>query len=330
MSIGVFGAGSYGTALAIALVRNNCETSLWGRAASEVLQMRRERVNARYLPDCPLPEKLVLDPGLAAVAAADWWLLAVPSHALAPLCRQLRAHVRPDTRVAVASKGFEPGTGRLAHEVIATELGAQLPMAILSGPTFAVEVGRGLPSAVTVASSQADFADEVAQTLHGPGLRAYTSDDVVGVEVGGSVKNVIALGVGIADGLGLGANTRALLITRGLAEMMRLGEAMGGNRDTLMGLSGVGDLVLTCTDDQSRNRRLGKALGRGGNVEQAIAEIGQVVEGVGNAAEVNRLADRHAVDMPICRQVYKVLHEGVPTVQAVMELAARPQKAEQS
>ncbi len=325
--IAVFGAGSYGTSLAIQLARNGVDTLLWGRDAAQQSLMAQQRVNAKYLPDCDFPAKLQLASSLAAAAEVEFWLLAVPSHALGALLTDLQPWADRPHKIACASKGFEPDTGRLAHEVVAHALG-DVPFAIVSGPTFAKEVGRGLPSAITIASRTPGFAAQTADALHGPGMRAYTSDDVIGVEVGGGVKNVIAIAVGAADGLGLGANTRALLITRGMRETIRLGEAMGGQRDTLMGLSGMGDLVLTCTDDQSRNRRLGKALGQGRDIASAQAEIGQVVEGVRNAVELRALAEKYAVDMPISGQVYRVLHEGVAVRQAFYELSARPPGAE--
>lgn len=321
--IAVFGAGSYGTSLAIQLARNGCNTLLWGRDAEQQRLMAEQRVNAKYLPDCTFPAKLELANSLEQAAAVEFWLLAVPSHALGALLDQLKPLATGSRRIACATKGFEPGSCRLAHEVIRHAMG-HTPCAILSGPTFAREVGRGLPSAITIASRSPGFAGAVADALHGPGMRAYTSDDVVGVEIGGGVKNVIAIAVGAADGMGLGANTRALLITRGMREMMRLGAAMGGREETLMGLSGMGDLVLTCTDDQSRNRRLGKALGQGRDMAAAEAEIGQVVEGVRNAVEVRTLASRHEVEMPISTQVYRVLHEGLSVRQAFYELSARP------
>lgn len=325
--ISVFGAGSYGTSLAIQLARNGCDTLLWGRDAAVMQQLRHERVNTKYLPDCPFPAKLQIAESLESAAAVPFWLLAVPSHALGQLLEDLKPLAAGSRKIACATKGFEPQTHRLAHEVVAHAMG-DVPFAIISGPTFAKEVGRGLPSAITIASRTPGFAGETADAMHGPGMRAYTSDDVVGVEVGGGVKNVIAIAVGAADGMGLGANTRALLITRGMREIMRLGEAMGGQRETLMGLSGMGDLVLTCTDDQSRNRRLGKAIGQGRSVADAQAEIGQVVEGVRNAVEVHALAARYDVEMPITEQVYRVLHDGVAVRQAFYELSSRPPGAE--
>jgi glycerol-3-phosphate dehydrogenase (NAD(P)+) len=228
----------------------------------------------------------------------------------------------------LACKGLEPGTGRLPHEVVKEVLGTSHPLAVLSGPTFAKDIGMGSPTGVTIASPDTDYAEDVARLFHGAGFRAYTSDDIVGVEVGGAVKNVLAIAVGAADGLGLGANTRTVLITRGLAEIMRLGEALGANRDTLMGLSGIGDLVLTATDNQSRNRRFGLAMAQGKSVEQALAEIKQVVEGVRVAPEVLRRARQLKVEMPITEQVVAVLSGKVSPLEALKILATRPSRAE--
>lgn len=325
--ISVFGAGSYGTALAIQLARNGQSVALWGRDEAVVASMRRAGVNSRYLPDCPLPDRVQPTADLAAAAAAPRWLLAVPSHALDALLSQLAPLRGAHTQVLSAAKGFVPDTAQMPHEIVQQHLPGAAFVAI-SGPTFAAEVGRGVPSAVTIASPDEELAREVAEQLHGPGMRAYTSTDVIGVAVGGGVKNVVAIAVGAADGLGLGANTRALLITRGLSEMMRLSTALGGEKDTLMGLAGMGDLVLTCTDDQSRNRRFGKALGSGDDLAAAEDAIGQVVEGKRNAVEVHALAQRHGVDMPLAEEVYKVLHEGVPVREAFWRLASRPQRSE--
>ncbi len=325
--ISVFGAGSYGTALAIQLARNGARVALWGRDAAALERIGAEGVNARYLPDCPFPEGLEVCADLATAAAAGRWLLAVPSHALQAMLAQLAPCWRPGVDIVSAAKGFAPDSAQMPHELVAAAL-PQARFVAISGPTFAREVGRGVPSAVTIAARDAELAGDVAEQLHGPGMRAYTSDDVIGVAVGGGVKNVVAIAVGAADGLGLGANTRALLITRGLSEMGRLAEALGGRGETLRGLAGLGDLVLTCTDDQSRNRRFGKALGRGDDLDEAAREIGQVVEGVRNAVEVHTLAERHGVDMPIASEVYRVLHQGSPVLEAFHRLAARPQRAE--
>ena len=327
--IAVLGAGSYGTALAIQLARLGNDTLLWGRDAAQMEKLAAERVNAEYLPGCKFPPALKPTADLkAAVAHAEDLLIAVPSHALHAVLRIVAPLLRPGQGIASAVKGLEPATGKLVHEVVAEMVGADRPFAAISGPTFAREVGMGMPTAVTVASSDPAYADKIVHALHGQGFRAYSSDDVTGVELGGSVKNVLAIGVGIADGLGLGANTRAGMITRGLAEIMRLGVALGGQRETFMGLAGLGDLVLTCTDDQSRNRRMGLALAKGKSLAEAQKEIRQVVEGVRAAPEVQRLARKHHVDMPISDAVCRVLAGELTPIEAVRELATRPPRAE--
>jgi glycerol-3-phosphate dehydrogenase (NAD(P)+) len=247
----------------------------------------------------------------------------VPSHAFREVLQRLKPLLRPGQRVAWATKGFEVSTGRLPHDVAAEVLGPGVPTAVLSGPTFAREVGAGLPSAMTVASRDSEYALELARSLSDENFRAYASSDMTGVEVGGAVKNVLAIAAGASDGLGFGANTRVALITRGLAEMMRLGIALDARRETFMGLAGLGDLVLTCTDDQSRNRRCGLLLAAGKTLEQAQAEIGQVVEGVLAARAVHDVAQRKGVDMPICEQVYHVLYEGASARDAVHTLMKR-------
>jgi glycerol-3-phosphate dehydrogenase (NAD(P)+) len=329
-AIAVLGAGSYGTALAIQLARLGNDTRLWGRDAAHMQQMAGERVNAEYLPGCKFPPSLHPTADLrAAVQGADDVLLAVPSHALHPVLRTVAPMLKAGQGLVSAVKGLEPETGKLVHEVVEDIVGKGRKLAVISGPTFAKEVGLGMPTAVTVASTDPDYAEHIVGALHGHGFRAYSSDDVIGVQVGGSVKNVLAIAVGIADGLGLGANTRAGVITRGLAEIMRLGEAMGGRRETFMGLAGLGDLVLTCTDDQSRNRRFGLALAKGKSVQQALADIRQVVEGVRAAPEVLRLARKHGVEMPISEQVVRVLAGEITPIDAVRNLATRPPRAEQ-
>jgi glycerol-3-phosphate dehydrogenase (NAD(P)+) len=292
-------------------------------------QLQEERENSHYLPGIALPENLVIEADLArAIAKSHDLLFVVPSHALREVVQQAAAGFTPETRIAWATKGLETGSGKFMQEVIEEELGTRYPTAVLSGPTFAKEVAIGLPTAMTVASFNPVFANDMAGRLHGEVMRVYTSDDVVGVQLGGTVKNVLAIAAGIADGLGLGANSRAALITRGLAEIIRLGDAMGARRETLMGLAGVGDLILTCTDDQSRNRRLGKALGQGKRLQAAIEEIGQVVEGFNTAREVIQLSRQYRVDMPIAQQVYELLYEGLPPAEAVHNLLARGIKRE--
>jgi len=263
-SVAVLGSGSWGTALAVHLARSGHRTVLWGIETDELNTMARERVNARYLPGVALPEGLEIEHDMArAVAQADQLLVVVPSHAFREVLERVRPMLAPGQRVAWATKGFELTSGKLPHQVASEVLGPSVPTAVLSGPTFAREVGAGLPSAMTVASYDGDYAMELARSISGRNFRAYASSDMVGVEVGGAVKNVLAIGAGISDGLGFGANTRVALITRGLAEMMRLGVALGADRETFMGLAGLGDLVLTCTDDQSRNRRCGLLLAAG-------------------------------------------------------------------
>ena len=328
-SVAVLGSGSWGTALAVHLARSGHRTVLWGIETDELNAMARERVNARYLPGVALPEGLEIEHDMArAVAQADQLLVVVPSHAFREVLERVRPMLRPGQRVAWATKGFELSSGKLPHQVAAEVLGPSVPTAVLSGPTFAREVGAGLPSAMTVASYDGDYAMDLARSISGRNFRAYASSDMVGVEVGGAVKNVLAIGAGISDGLGFGANTRVALITRGLAEMMRLGVALGADRETFMGLAGLGDLVLTCTDDQSRNRRCGLLLAAGRTLAQAQAEIGQVVEGVLAARAVHDVAARHGVDMPISEQIYRVLYEGVPPREAVLALMKRAIRTE--
>jgi glycerol-3-phosphate dehydrogenase (NAD(P)+) len=324
----VVGAGSWGTALAIQCARAGHPTRLWGRDAALVESMRAARRNARYLPDAEFPPSLEPVADLAAaLAGVRDVLVAVPSHAFRATLLAIEPLIEEYARIAWASKGFEMTSGLLPHEVAREVFGAR-PGAVLSGPTFAREVGAGLPTAMTVASRDADFAKELALRLSGPEFRAYTQSDIVGVEVGGAVKNVIAIGAGVADGMGFGANTRVALITRGLAEMTRLGLRLGAQRETFMGLAALGDLVLTCTDDQSRNRRLGLALGRGSSPEEALRQIGQVVEGVTAASAVRKVAERVGVEMPICLEVYRVMHEGRPVRAALRALMGREVRSE--
>ncbi len=324
----VVGAGSWGTALAIQLARAGHPVHLWGRDAAQVAAMQRLRRNQRYLPDAAFPPALSVAGDLAqTVAGVRDVLIAVPSHAFRATLDAIRPHLHEDTRVAWATKGFEIASGLLPHQVAGAVLGAK-PGAVLSGPTFAREVGAGLPTAMTVASRDPALAKALASRLSGPTFRAYMQTDIIGVEVGGAVKNVIAIGSGIADGMGFGANTRVALITRGLAEMMRLGVQLGADRSTFMGLAGLGDLVLTCTDDQSRNRRLGLALGRGHCLEDAKSGVQQVVEGISAARAVCMVADRLAVEMPICREVSEILYAQKPVREAVQELMGREMRFE--
>jgi glycerol-3-phosphate dehydrogenase (NAD(P)+) len=327
--IAVLGAGSWGTALAIRLARNGNPTRLWGHDPAAIAILQRERCHRRYLPGVAFPAGLQPEADLErAIADADDLLIAVPSHAFVGLLQRLAPLVGPATRIAWATKGLEPDSARLLSEVVPEILHAAPPLAVLSGPTFAREVATGMPTAVTVAADRPGFAVALRRRFHAATFRTYTSRDMTGVQLGGAVKNVLAIAAGIADGLGYGANARAALITRGLAEMMRLGKALGAQRQTFMGLAGLGDLVLTCTDDQSRNRRFGLALGRGEKPAAAQQEIGQVVEGLGTARQVRRLAARAGVEMPIAEQTYRVLHAGAEPRDAVRALLERTPKAE--
>jgi glycerol-3-phosphate dehydrogenase (NAD(P)+) len=328
-SLAVIGAGSWGTALSILFARNGVHTTMWGHLPEHMQQLRSDRANEEFLPGVAFPDNL--EPCIElqqAMAVSKEILVVVPSHVFVTVLQQIKPYLQPGSRVAWATKGLESGSARLLHESAAEILGKDIPLAVISGPTFAKEVAQGLPTAVTIASNNPEFAQTLAATMHNETFRAYTSTDIIGVELGGSAKNVLAIAAGIADGLGFGANTRAALITRGLAEIMRLGIELGGEAETFMGLAGMGDLVLTCTDNQSRNRRFGIALAQGKTQQQAMDEIGQVVEGIKTTEEVHRLAERLHIDMPITQQVYQVLYNNADPHQAVHELFARELKPE--
>ncbi|WP_240125488.1 NAD(P)H-dependent glycerol-3-phosphate dehydrogenase [Thermomonas alba] len=328
-TVAVLGAGSWGTALAALIARHGHPTVLWGRDPAVTSAIADRHENPRYLPGIALPEALRATTLLTeALTAADLVLVVVPSHAFAETLRAL-APLRPaHAGVAWATKGFEPGSGRFLHEVAGELLGDGVPLAVVTGPSFAQEVAQGLPTALTVHSDDADFCQQVADALHGPAFRAYTGNDMRGAELGGAMKNVLAVATGVADGMGLGLNARAGLITRGLNEMLRLNIALGGRPETLMGLAGLGDLVLTCTGDLSRNRRLGLALGRGASIADAVREIGQVVESLQTADEVMRLASAHGIELPIAEGVRDVLHGTVTPAEGLARLMARERKAE--
>ena len=327
--IAVLGAGSWGTALAALIVRHGHEAVLWGRDAAAIVRIRTQGENARYLPGIALPASLRVTSELHdALDGADLVLVVVPSHAFAETLQAL-APLRPAAAgVAWATKGFEPGSGRFLHEVAREALGDDVPLAVVTGPSFAKEVAAGLPTALTVHSDEAAFAQTVADVLHGPTFRVYTGDDMRGAELGGAMKNVLAVATGAADGMQLGLNARTGLITRGLNEMLRLNQAIGGKAETLMGLAGLGDLVLTCTGELSRNRRLGLALGRGESLQDAVQAIGQVVESVQTADEVMRQAQRHGIELPIAAAVQRVLHGEITPAEGLRELLARDQKPE--
>jgi glycerol-3-phosphate dehydrogenase (NAD(P)+) len=328
-NIALLGAGSWGTALAILAARNGCQVLLWGHNPDHVAALTRDRENKQFLSGLAFPDNLHITGDLAEIAAfSDLLLVCVPSHGFKDILVKLKPYVSHDVKIAWATKGFNPDDGSLLHEVVADLYGTHTPAAILSGPTFAREVAADLPTAITIAANQPEFANQLSDMLHGGRFRTYTSSDVIGVEVGGAVKNVLAIAAGIADGLGFGANTRAALITRGLTEIIRLGVQLGGKPDTFMGLAGLGDLLLTCTDNQSRNRRFGLALGLGKDRAEATAEIGQEIEGVFAARETYLLAQKHGIEMPITEQTYKVLYEGLDPLTAVQNLLGREQKSE--
>ncbi len=326
--VAVLGAGSWGTALAVLLARNGVPTTLWGRTPQSVVDMAMARANTRYLPEMTFPDSLQLSGVIeATVRDAAIVLIAVPSHAFRELVDEIAPWVADGVGIAWATKGFDPGSGRFLHELVAERLPDHAG-AVVTGPSFAREVALGLPTALTVQSSDADFAQRLARLLHAPNFRAYTGTDILGAELGGAMKNVLAVATGVADGMQLGLNARAGLITRGMNEMLRLGTALGAKPETLMGLAGLGDLVLTCTGDLSRNRRLGIALGRGVSLTDAVAEIGQVVESIVTVDEVVRLAQRHDVELPIAEQVQRVLHEEITPAEGLQVLMAREQKPE--
>lgn len=328
-SISVLGAGSWGTALAIQAARNGCQTLLWGHNSSHMTSLSSDKENRRYLPGLTLPESLILTDDLKEAASfSPLILISVPSHAFRSTLIKLKPYINEKTKIAWATKGFNTDDGLLLNQIVEQTLSKKNLTAVLSGPTFAQEVATGLPTAITIASSTPDFSKHLASILHNHRFRAYTSQDIIGVQVGGAVKNVLAIAAGIADGLGFGANTRAALITRGLQEIIRLGTKLGGQPETFMGLAGLGDLILTCTDDQSRNRRFGLALGQGKNREETIKIIGQEIEGVSAARETYLLSKKHNIEMPITEQTYKVLYEGLDPLIAVQNLLTRDQKAE--
>jgi len=329
-NITVLGAGSYGTALAICLARNGHETLLWARNKQHIEDMQTSRENSKYLPGSQLPDALKLESSLEkAVSASYNILVVVPSHAFGDTLEQIKPFMHEKTRVAWATKGLDHKTGRLLQDVAREVLGDDVALAVLSGPTFAKEMAAGLPTAISLSSTDESFASDISNLLHcEKKFRVYNNNDFIGVQLGGAVKNVIAIGAGMADGIGFGANARTALITRGLVEMTRLGEALGAEPNTFMGMAGLGDLVLTCTDNQSRNRRFGLALGRGVSTQLAMDEIGQVVEGYRNTHEVYMLAKRLNVEMPIVEQVYQVLYCDKPAKLAAADLLSRERTVE--
>lgn len=323
--VAVLGAGSWGTALAMQLARNGLQVRLWGHEADHIERLRELRENSDYLPGFTLAENI--DPQALLVAAiedARFLLIAIPSKGFRALLQELKPLLKPGQALFWASKGFEIESGKLLHEVIDEALPGYR-YGVISGPTFATEVARGLPAAIACAGNDASTTSDFAELLRGNHFRAYTSEDIIGVELGGALKNVLAIAVGIADGLGFGANTRAALMTRGLAEIMRLSTQLGAHQETMMGLAGLGDLILTCTDNQSRNRRFGLAIGQGKSVSHAEIEVGQTVEGLRAARAIHSKAAELDLDLPIITEVYRVLYEGKNPQDAVRDLESRPQ-----
>ena len=327
MKIAVLGAGAWGTALALSYAERHT-ISLWARAAEQSKDIANLRTNARYLPGFSVPESIRCSSDLSQViAGAELLLAVVPSRGLRALLARLTqgGNCAP---VIWACKGLEPGSAKLLHQVAAETLSATVARGVLSGPSFAQEVAQGLPCALTLAAFDATFAQQTAANLHAQHLRVYSSTDVVGVELGGAVKNVMAIATGISDGMGFGSNARAALITRGLAEITRLGLLLGGKLETFMGLAGMGDLILTCTGDLSRNRQVGLQLAQGSSLAEILHTLGHTAEGVHTCAEVLRMAEGFQVDMPITRVVQRVMFEGLPPRQALEELLAREPKSE--
>ncbi len=329
MRVAVLGAGSWGTALAILLGRNNHAVALWGRDPAAMAAMAASRRNARYLPDAEIPDGVRMTADLGeALADAAVVVVVVPSRAFRGTLEQVAKTRSAPVEVVWGTKGFDPESGGLLHQAAEAILPRHSRLSVLSGPTFASEIAAALPAAVTIASTDNDFAARMAKVFHNPRFRVYSSDDIVGVQTAGAVKNVLAVAAGIADGLGFGANTRAALITRGLAEIVRLGVALGGRMETFMGLAGLGDLVLTCTDNQSRNRRFGLALAGGLGVHEALASVGQVVEGAETTRQAMGAGERLGVELPIVEQVYRVIYDNRSPLDAVSALLTRPPSQE--
>jgi glycerol-3-phosphate dehydrogenase (NAD(P)+) len=335
MNITIIGAGAWGTALAISLASSHSVT-LWARHSGQIKTMRSTHLNQRYLPDIPLPDELVFSADFdAALADAELVIIALPTAALRSILQKLAQSPRfmsgrlgPEFGVLLACKGFEAESSKLPHQVVAEVLPAECRFGILSGPSFAQEVARGLPTALALASADEEFARRTARSLHHARLRIYASNDVIGVEVGGAVKNVMAIATGICDGMGFGQNARAALMSRGLAEITKLGLKLGGRVETLGGLSGLGDLILTCTGDLSRNRRVGLMLAQQHDLPEILRRLGHVAEGVYTAREVHNLAQRLEVEMPISEAVYRILYDGTPLEEMVEELLNRPPNLE--
>lgn len=320
--IAIIGAGSWGSALAINLAKNKNDVLLWGRDKNRILKMREQNSNYQYLPEIPFPKNLhVTDSLNHCLESAEFPIIAVPSHAFAEILNDIN---KPIKGLAWITKGIDPNSNKLLSDLVFEKFGSNFPIAIISGPSFAKEVAQELPTALVVASNNQKYAKNLMQLLHNESLRLYISKDINGVQVCGAVKNVIAIACGISDGLKFGANARAALITRGIAEMERLGEIFKSQNDTFKGLAGLGDLVLTCTDNQSRNRRFGLKLGEGIDTETAKLQISQVVEGCQNAVQIHNIATKYNLDLPICAEVYAILNNQSTAEQSAKKLMNRP------
>jgi len=325
-TIAILGAGSWGTAVAIHLSQVGHRVLLWGHCPQQVTRMAEQGCNTRYLPGIKFPPTLIPTTNIAqCLREAQQHIIAVPSHAFAEVLNQIPT---PPKGLAWLTKGVDPQSHKLLSELVAERFGNTFPVAIISGPSFAKEVANFLPTALTLAGNNLPYQKEIHQLLHHDNIRVYLSDDLIGVQLCGAVKNILAIACGISDGLGYGANAKAALITRGLAEMSRLGLCLNARQDTFIGLAGVGDLVLTCTDDQSRNRRFGLLLGKGVSITEAEKQIGQVVEGKHNAAQICAIALQNQIEMPICEQVNALLAGTIDAKEAVYNLMSRPAREE--
>lgn len=325
-TVAILGAGSWGTAVAMHLAIIGHRVLLWAHNPQHVALMAEQSANVRHLPDIHFPANIIPSADLnQCVREADYTIIAVPSHAFAELITKIE---QPPQGLTWLTKGVDPQSHRLLSELVLERFGAKFPVAIVSGPSFAKEVACFLPTAMTLAGNNMAYQKSIHQLIHHKNIRVYLSEDLIGVQLCGAVKNILAIACGISDGLGYGANAKAALITRGLAEMSRLGLSLGARQDTFSGLAGVGDLVLTCTDDQSRNRRFGLLLGHNISIDEAEKQIGQVVEGKHNAAQICAIAKKNQIEMPICEQINALLENRINAKEVVKNLMSRPAKGE--
>jgi len=326
--ITVIGAGAWGTALALLLARNGNTVRLWGNDPAQLADLQTDRENRHYLPGFPFPENLhVVSDLKESLEGVRDILIVVPSHAFRDVLEEIKPYVK-EPRIAWGTKGLDPSTRQFFHQVIFDVFSKDMPVAALSGPSFAAEVAAEKPTAVSLAGSDLSFIEDLIERLHNKRFRVYQNSDLIGLQLCGTLKNIMAIAVGVSDGLDLGANARSAIITRGLVEMGRLCDVMGAQPSTLLSLAGVGDLVLTCTDNQSRNRRFGMAIGKGADIKTAEKEIGQAVEGLHNTKQVYELAKSHGIEMPITEQIYAVLHKGATPKSVVANLLSRTPKWE--